>query len=82
LAKVILSMGWLSANHGSSEEVSQEVLQRLLNEQVLARVIAEGSPRDIANVLMGLGRMCAGPSPLLSTAAAWGMLVRCCLVCS
>lgn len=54
LAKVILSMGGLSANHGLSEEVSQEVLQRL-DKQVLAKVIGKGSSQDNAKVLLGLG---------------------------
>jgi hypothetical protein len=77
LAKVILSMGGLSANHGLSEEVSQEVLQRLLDKQVLAKVIGEGSSQNNAKVLLGLGRMCTGPSPLLvSTAVAQGYAVK------
>ncbi len=32
--------------------------------------MVEGSSQENANVLVGLGRMCTGPSPVLSTAVA------------
>jgi hypothetical protein len=62
----------LSVSRGWAAEISQEVLQQLLDEQVLAKLITEGSPQHTVNVLVGLSRMCTGPSPVLSTAAAQG----------
>jgi hypothetical protein len=43
-----------------------------LAPQLLAAVAIEGTDQAVSNLLVGLGRMCSGPSPLISTAAAQG----------
>jgi hypothetical protein len=71
VANVIWSMGRLSIEPALKAEVSQELLQRLLAPEMLT-VAAAGSGQAVSNVLVGLVRMCTGPSPLLPTAVAQG----------
>jgi hypothetical protein len=70
IANVIWALGLLSITPGWEAKASHELLQQLLAPQVLLTVAVDGVPQAASNVLMGLARMCTGPSPLLSTAAA------------
>jgi hypothetical protein len=70
-ANLIWALGLLSLTPGWEAQADMELLQQLLAPPVLAKVL-EGNPQEIVNVLVGLGRMCTGPLPLLSTAAAQG----------
>jgi hypothetical protein len=72
IANVVWSLGLLCVSRGWEAVVSQELLQQLLAPELLIMLAKRGTSQAVANLLVGLGRMCTGPSPLLSTAAAQG----------
>jgi hypothetical protein len=71
-ANVVWALSMLSVSPKWEAQVSFDLLQQLLALPLLQKVAADGKPQELANVLIGLGRMCAGPSPQLPAAAAQG----------
>ena len=71
-ANVVWALSMLSVSPKWEAQVSFDLLQQLLALPLLQKVAADGKPQELANALIGLGRMCAGPSPLLPAAAAQG----------
>jgi hypothetical protein len=70
IANVIWALGSLNVTPGWHKQVSEELLHSLLAPQLLKVVTTQGVPQAVSNVLVGLSRMCTGPSPLLTTTAA------------
>jgi hypothetical protein len=64
IANVAWALGQLSQARGWQGGVSEQDVQQLLGEQQL-RVVADGNPQAVSNVLLGLANMAAGPTPLI-----------------
>jgi hypothetical protein len=63
IANVTWGISQLSQFPGWQGGVSEQDVQLLLPQQL--RVLADGKPQEISNVLIGLARMAAGDSPLV-----------------